>query len=340
MSKRADGMQKNHRLRAARILVGLFLFCAGMLWAKLPGCAGSESAEGMVLDHGPESAEGMVLDYGSERTEGTYPGRGQMAAGQTELGGGAAEQQNSSGLMMDAEEAGYYVNPDTGYRIYVEDRAGLLTEEQRLELSQAMQRITAYGNAAFLTTDSNAASTESLARSYYRERFGTDSGTVFVIDMDNRNIWIHSDGAVYDVITSAYADTVTDNVYRYASAGDYYECAREAFAEIHALLEGQRIAQPMKYISNALLAMILALLANFGLVICLTRLRRPGENALLANIHRKFRFTKPNAVYTHQTKTYDPVSSGGGSSGGSGGGSSGGGGGGGGSSGGGGGHSF
>lgn len=45
-------------------------------------------------------------------------------------------------------------------------------------------------------------------------------GTVFAIDMDNRNIWIHSDGAVYQVVTKGYADTVTDNVYRYASRGD------------------------------------------------------------------------------------------------------------------------
>lgn len=233
------------------------------------------------------------------------------------------------------EEA--WVNPDTGYRVLVEDEAGLLTEEQRRELAQEMQGITAYGNAAFVTTDHNDASTESFAREYYRERFGTDSGTVFVIDMDNRNIWIHSDGAIYRVITVANANTVTDNVYRYASKGDYYGCAEEAFREIHALLEGQKIARPMKYISNALLALILALLVNFGLVTYSARLRKPKERVLLANIHRRFVFTRPNAAYTHQTKVYDPVSSG--SGGGSGGGRSSSGGGGG-RSGGGGGHRF
>ncbi len=174
----------------------------------------------------------------------------------------------------------YFVNSDTGYQIFVEDEAELLTEGQRRELAEEMKKITAYGNAAFVTTQSNASSTESFARSYYRSRFGTDSGTVFVIDMDNRNIWIHSDGEVYKVITSAYADTITDNVYRYAANGDYYGCASEAFHQIDALLQGQRIAQPMKYISNALLAVILAMLANFGLVIGMTRLRKPGERAV------------------------------------------------------------
>ncbi len=330
MSREINERQNAHRLWAVRILTGLFLFWAGILWAELPGCQGRERIEELAWSQGQERKEELA--------------QGQAAtAGQAELERSDTEQQSAAqpgltDLKAAAEEGIYYVNPDTNYRIYIEDQAELLTEDQHLELSQAMQGITAYGSAAFLTTDSNAASTESLARSYYMERFGTASGTVFVIDMDNRNIWIHSDGAVYKVITSAYADTVTDNVYRYASNGDYYGCAREAFAEICALLEGQRIAQPMKYISNALLAMILALLANFGLVICFTRLRKPGENVLLSNVYRRFRFTKPNAIYTHQTKTYDPAfGGGGGGSGGSSGGSSGGGGG---SSGGGGGHSF
>lgn len=229
-------------------------------------------------------------------------------------------------------------NPDTGFRVVVEDDAELLTEEQCRKLAAVMEGITAYGNVAFKTVDVNTASTESYASSFYRKRFGTDSGTLFMIDMDNRNIWIYSDGAVYQVITTTNANTITDNVYRYASRGEYYECAAEAFRQINALLEGQRIARPMKYISNALLAMILALLINYGIVLRLTGLRKPGDREILGNIHRRFSYTKPTAVHTHQTKTYDPVSSGGG--GGSGGGHGGGGGGGGHSSGGGGGHSF
>lgn len=237
-----------------------------------------------------------------------------------------------------AQEYVFYSNPDTGFQVVVEDRAELLTKEERLELAQTMREITRYGNAAFVTTQSNVYTTEDFVRSYYRQRFGTDSGTVFAIDMDNRNIWIHSDGAVYKVVTKGYAETVTDNVYRYASGGDYCGCAAEAFLEIEALLKEQKISQPMKYISNGLLAMILALLANFGLVICFTRLRKPGEKALLSGACKRFSYSELRAEYVRQTRTYSPASSGGGSghSGGGGGGSSGGGG----HSGGGGGHSF
>ncbi len=234
---------------------------------------------------------------------------------------------------------GAYQNPDTHYQALIEDDAGLLNQEQREALLQVMEEITAYGNVAFVSVNENSGTTDDFARGYYRSRFGTDSGTIFVIDMDNRNIWIHSNGGIYGVITSAYADTVTDNVYRYAMDADYYGCAREAFLQIHALLKGQRIAQPMKYISNALLAVILAMLANFGLAVGVTRLHKPGEKALLANIHRKFHYSNLKASYTHKTKVYDPVSQGGTGGGGRGGGGRGGGGGGG-RSGGGGGHGF
>lgn len=243
--------------------------------------------------------------------------------------------QEASG---DGNESAMYINPDNGYQVLVEDEASLLTSGQCLDLSQVMEGITAYGNAAFVTVGRNLHSTEEFARTYYMDHFGTDSGTVFVIDMENRQIWIHSDGAVYQVITKANAETITDNVYRYASAGDYYKCAREAFKEMQALLEGKNIARPMKYISNALLALILALLANFGLATGFTRLKKPGQDVLLANIHRRFSYSNLKAAYTHQTRIYDPVSRG--SGGGSGGRSSGGGSSGGGRSGGGGGHGF
>lgn len=232
-----------------------------------------------------------------------------------------------------------YTNPDTGYDLVIDDRADLLTDEQEETLVTVMEPITKYGGVAFLTVDTNSFTAEDLARSFYKEKFGTASGTLFLIDMDNRKIWIHSDGAVYKVITTSNAETITDNVFRYASAENYYDCAANAYDQIFRLLEGERIARPMKYISNAVLAVILALLANFVFVSRYARLRRPSDKVLLANMEHSFNSTKPTVKYTGQSKIYDPISdssggsSGGGSSGG-GGSSSGG------SSGGGGGHSF
>lgn len=259
-----------------------------------------------------------------------------------------AEAENAAGESFFADEtyidnetqtasggSTVYTNSETSYRALIEDDAQLLNDEEEQELAALMQDITAYGNVAFKTIDYNDRGTESYARKYYQEQFGTASGTLFVIDMDNRNIWIHSDGAVYKVITKSYANTITDNVYRYASNGNYYDCAVHTYDQILTLLKGQKIAQPMKYISNGLLAVILALLLNYGLVSFFSRIKKPGRKEILSSGRNHFKYTQPKASFIRESRTYNPTSSdsgSSGSSGGSSGGSS--------SSGGGGGHSF
>lgn len=227
-----------------------------------------------------------------------------------------------------------YTNPETGYRILLEDDAGLLTSEQAASLAERMKRITAWGNVAFKSIDENPGTTKSYIESYYREQFGRESGTIFLIDMDQRNIWLKNDGRISKVITNSYSDTITDNVYRSASRGDYYGCAMEAYIQIETLLSGNRIAQPMKYISNALLALILALLINFFIMRFMGRSKMPSQKERLSRMRYHYSLTNTHAKYIRTSERYDPVSSD------SGGSSGGGGGGGGGSSGSGGGHSF
>lgn len=222
-----------------------------------------------------------------------------------------------------------YTNPDTGYIAFISDDAELLTQEERDSLLALMEGITVYGNVGFKTISENPISTSSYIDDYYYQQFGYDSGTIFLIDMDNRNIWIHSNGAIYKVITDSYADTITDNVYTYASDADYYECAYKAFSQILTLLQGNKIAQPMKYISNAFLALILALLINFIIVKSFSAKKKPSKAQLMDGIYTQFRMYNPTTTFVNQTKTYSPQSSGGGGShGGGGGGSHGGGGGG------------
>ncbi|MDE7063213.1 MAG: TPM domain-containing protein [Lachnospiraceae bacterium] len=227
-----------------------------------------------------------------------------------------------------------YTNDDTGYEVIIEDDAGLLSQDELKQLSRKMAEITPYGNAAFKTIDENSYSTERFVQEYYSDTFGQRSGTVFLIDMDNRNIWIYSDGDIYKIVTSSYADTITDNVYRYASNREYFDCAYHAFEQIVSLLQGYRIAQPMKYISNALMALLVGMLINYVVIKCFARRKRVKEQELLGNIFTQCDIHQPQAVFTHQDRVYTPPSSSGGGGGG------GGHGGGGGPSGGGGGHSF
>lgn len=222
-----------------------------------------------------------------------------------------------------------YRNETTGYQVLIEDDADLLTGEEENRLAELMKEITEYGNAALKTIDHNSRSTQSYIKEYYSDTFGQGSGTVFLIDMDNRNIWIQSNGRIYRIITTSYADTITDNVYRYAADADYYGCCYEAFSEMLALLQGNRIAQPMKYISNVLLAIIISLFIMYFVVRAMSASKKPNEKELLAATRHQYRLSSPQAVFTHTTKTYSPPSSsgGGGGHGGGGGGHGGGGGG-------------
>lgn len=210
----------------------------------------------------------------------------------------------------DYAAAAAWTNQETGYHVVIEDDADLLDKTEETLLALKMQKITAYGNAAFKSLSSNGYSASYYAGEYYHELFGQQSGTLFLIDMDNREIYLFSDGAIYKTVTTAYANTITDNVYRYASDRDYYNCAYKAFEQIHSLLSGRKIAQPMKYISNILLALILAALINYFIVMLLSSTAKPSRKELLGSFSTSFKFTDAFAQKTHQTKSYSPKSSG------------------------------
>ena len=247
-----------------------------------------------------------------------------------------------------AGEGSVYTNPETGYEVVIDDRVDLLTEEEETALAETMKPLTAYGNVGFVAADSyeienglvysNAAE---YAERWEQKLWGRKtSGSLLMIDMGRRRIQIHSDGAYYDVMTKANANTITDNVYSLASDGRYAEMAQKVYAQEYKLFQGQWIARPMKYLSNLILAVMLGLLLNF-VALVLTRHKAHPEigdaiaigtaAAVLAEGARA------NAQLINSVRHYSPVSHGssGGHSGGGGGGFSGGG-----HSGGGGGHSF
>ena len=241
------------------------------------------------------------------------------------------------GLPYNAFASEVFSNKETKYSIYLDDWADLLTPDEEEALLEVMEPITAYGNVAFVSiADNPEYSSKRYAQKYYQEHFGYDSGIVFLVDMDERYLWIQCNGAIYKTITTSYSNTITDNVYSYASDEDYLTCASKAFEQVNTLLEGRRIAQPMKYISNALLAIVLALMINYFLVMTRSRSRKASNSQVLNGIFSKVAITNTQTSFVNQTKRYSPQSSSSSSSGSR----SGGGGGGGRSSGGGGGHRF
>ena len=221
-----------------------------------------------------------------------------------------------------------YTNPDTNYVVYMNDEYDLLSDEEESGLINEMIPLTEYGNAGFLSCENNSESTSQYSARVYSSLFGTESGTLLVIDMGQRMLYIKSNGAISEIVSNAYSNTITDNIYRYASEGDYYTCASKAFSQVFALLSGGKIAQPMRYISAALLALILGLMINYLIVRTVSKPRKAGVDEIIDAANVDFRLRDPAARHSHTTKVYSPVrsSSGGGGSRGGGGGFSGGGG--------------
>ena len=227
-------------------------------------------------------------------------------------------------------------NEETGYVYVLDDSADFLTDSQENSLQKQLYDLTAYCNVAFVTTTGHSkSSTEDFAADYFDDVFGPHAnGTIFVIDRCLNEIYLYSDGQAHKIITNSRARSITDNTYTYARDKDYYTCAYKVFTQIETLMQGKRIAEPMRYLCSALLAIVAALFLNLFFALWSSRSHTADRRQVMTGLYAQMQINNPRTQFIRQSRTYSPVSSGS-----SGGGHSGGGGGGG-HSGGGGGHSI
>lgn len=232
-----------------------------------------------------------------------------------------------------------YINDKiNNYNLIIEDDANLLNNDEKTSLYNEMKKVTKYGNVIFKTINYNQYTSTSI----YAERFfhskvnQRESGILFLIDMDKREIYIFSDGLINETITRSKALSITDNTYKYASNSDYFGCAFEAFKEINTLLSGRAIIEPMRIITSLIFSIVMAALIGFLVAIKKARLKVASSKDNVNKLNKKIEVVgEINGTFAYTRSVYNPPSS---SS--SGGGSSSSGGGGGGHSGSGGGHRF
>lgn len=191
-----------------------------------------------------------------------------------------------------------YRNEETGYVAIVEDDAKLFKDDAIREFEKEMADLTRYGNVCVKTIEkNNKISATDYANDFYDDKFGEKAdGTILLIDMDNREIVLTSEGRIKKDVTSGYADSIMDNVYGYASDGKYELCCKHAFLQVMRLLEGKRIAQPMKHICNGFIAIILAIIINYGFVKLYSRKKKDKNPEFLRNVSEKFKLNKLEVV--------------------------------------------
>ena len=203
----------------------------------------------------------------------------------------------------------------TLYVFKILDDANLLTQEEESQLYEYAEPILEHGNVIVATCNVNSSNTESAARRIYTTCFGEQTGTIFLIDMDNRNIYIHSYGKVLKYVKPARADEITANTFTYATDGDYYRCTKESLIQIGKVLNNEIVFAPLRYITGIFAGICFALLINI-FIVCNQRNHKFEINDITEN-NAKFAIVK-KATMLKQTRTRHTSSSGGGGGGGGG----------------------
>lgn len=212
---------------------------------------------------------------------------------------------------------------NNNYVIVIEDDANLLTEKEEQQLRKQMEVLTEFGNVMFKTTNTvNRNTSLSFIQNYYYSMFGNRSGVAFYIDMNKRQVCACATGGLDRIITSSKCDTIMDNVYTYAKRGNYYECAAKTFSQMNNLLNGEKIAESMKYISNGIIAVMVSLFVSYGLSMLISGNRKATNKELIDECKTFLEHSDIGVAKTGTHSEYSPVSdsssSGGGSSGGGG----------------------
>lgn len=218
------------------------------------------------------------------------------------------------------------VTSDKIYEVYIDDRSGLMTENERESLREQLSGLNVYGNMVFLDTGYHSySSAQKYAEARYRDLCGMEPGVVFLIDMYNREIWLAATGSPKNKLTSAICYEITDKTYLYATKKDYYACASATFTEVQNILEGGYLLPIMRILISLFLSLIAALVINLIRLASSRTIQSKQQNS--PTLYGKFTKKRSHKkIYKTVKKRYNPNSSGGG--GGSGGSSGGGGGGG------------
>lgn len=154
-------------------------------------------------------------------------------------------------------------NEETGYSAVIDDSGLLLDAAEYDGVWASMMPITEYCNVGFYTyTGDSREYVMNKAQAWANSVF-TGTCTLFIIDMATRQLGVWSSTDIQKTLTQEKCYTITDNVFSYASRGDYASCAETAFNQMYRVLKGEKVSGPMRVISNALLAVLAAILLAY-----------------------------------------------------------------------------
>lgn len=149
------------------------------------------------------------------------------------------------------------------YQYMILDEEDLLDAEEEYALINDIDPVLYYGNVIISTV--SADNYEEFSEDTYYQYFGNEPGVNFQIDMKNRKITLSASTNMEKLIGKKRS-TIVDNIYQYATDENYYQCIKSGFEQISMVINGERIAQKMKYICNGLIAVMLGFIINFAFI--------------------------------------------------------------------------
>lgn len=175
----------------------------------------------------------------------------------------------------------YAENETPKYKVMVIDQADLLTDYGEKKLAKEMEDLVGYGNVVFYTTKlKKGTNYEKHCEDTYYKLFANQPGVIFQIDMGNRKLTLSASTEMEKLIGSERS-SIVDNIYQLATKGKYYECASNCFKQIKVVINDGEIAHDMKYIDNAIIAVVLGLIVNFFLIFTTSRKSNKKEKRKL-----------------------------------------------------------
>ena len=152
---------------------------------------------------------------------------------------------------------------DETKKIY--DYANLITDEEEIELYNKVQEfINKYNMDMVIVTINSNPKSSSMAYAddfYDYNNFGkgaNKSGLLFLIDMQNRNMWISTTGDAINIYTDSRINTILDYTYDKISNEDYNGCAEQfidkaSYFANKGLTGGSKVVTVPKMICNSLI---------------------------------------------------------------------------------------
>lgn len=180
------------------------------------------------------------------------------------------------------------------------DYADLLTESEEDSFRNFSEKFEKYDvSVIFLTTnDTEGKSSMIYSDDFYDNNHFRPDGVLFMIDMDNREIYINTVGKYIDLLTELDISQALDSSYVHATHGDYALCFTKMSKSIGTKIENHEnpILGAMRFTFPTLLVMIFVTI----IVIIIIISKHNRANKKTAGEHyvgSDFRVNNRNVVY-------------------------------------------